>query len=275
MWLLVSVNTHTTKVLNEKEIKAQVLQEELNSMMAEHDSIKMEYAQLADKFSQKDSIITSQASEIQKLIGQQADYKRIKKKLEYLRNITQGYVHQIDSLYKVNQVLKDENINITHKYEKSRQDNKELQKDKEQLSQKVSMASVLKAANISVSAIRVSSNNREKVTDRASKTDKIKVCLTLLENLVATPGIRTIYIRIARPDKKIISEGAEDIYSFEINGQRLQFTLKKDINYDNKAQSLCFEWNKKDKSKEAMKGTYEVLIYADNNMIGEAQFALR
>lgn len=275
VWLLLSVKTQNTKVVNEKEIKAQVLMEELNSLMAEHDSIKIEYAQLADKISQKDSIIKNQATEIQNLIIQQADYKRIKKKLAYLRNITQGYVHQIDSLFKVNQALKNENINITHKYEKTQQANIELQKDKEQLSEKVSIASVLKAANISVTPLRVTSRNKEKSTDRASKADRIKVCFTLMENPVAPAGIRTVYVRIARPDKKIICEGVEDIYSFEFNEQRLQYTLKKDINYDNKAQSMCLEWNKKDKSQEAMKGTYDVLIYADNNMIGEVQFALR
>jgi hypothetical protein len=69
--------------------------------------------------------------------------------------------------------------------------------------------------------------------------------------------------------------GNEDIYSFDFNGQRLQYTLKKDINYENKSQSICMNWEKKDKSTDAMKGTYDVLIYLDNVLVGETQFALK
>lgn len=274
-WLLFTQKQITTSVINEKEIKTKVLQDDLNSLMNEHDSIKVEYAQLTDKLSTKDSMITNQANEIKKLIASQADYKKIKRKLEYLRNITQGYVHQIDSLYTVNKELKEENVAITHKYNKSQQSNIELQKDKQQLTEKVTLASVLKVSNISAIAIKTANNGKEKVTDKATRVDKIKICFTLLENPVAAGGIRTAYIRIARPDKKIIVLGNEDIYSFDFNGQKLQYTLKKDINYENKAQSVCMEWFKKDKSQDAMKGTYYVSIYVDNNMVGETQFAIK
>ena len=274
-WLLFSQKKITTAVTNEKELKTKFLQEELNGLMSEHDSIKVEYSQLADKLSQKDSLISSQAKELRGLIASQADYKRIKKKLDYLRNITQGYVHQIDSLYTVNKELKEENKVISNKYFKSKQDNEVLQKDKQQLTEKVNIASLLKATGISAVALKATSGTKEKTTDKASRTDRLKICFTILENQVAAGGLRTVYIRIARPDKKIITQGNEDIYSFDFNGQKLQYTLKKDINYENKAQNVCVFWEKKDKAQEAMKGTYEVMIYADNNLIGSTQFALR
>lgn len=273
--LLFTQKRTTTQVYNEKEMKIKFLQEELNMMMTEHDSVKVEYAQLAERLSQKDSLINTQAEEIRKLISTQADYKRIKKKLDYLRNITQGYVRQIDSLYTVNKELKEENIAITNKYQKTQQANIKLQKDKDELAEKVTLASVIKLTNLSALALREASGGRDKNTDKANRVDKIKVCFTLMENSVAPSGIRTAYVRIARPDKKIISEGEEDVYSFEFNGQRLQYTLKKDIDYENKTQTICMVWEQKDKQQSAMKGTYIVSIYLDNNMIGETQFALK
>ena len=275
VWLLFNQKQITTSVTNEKDLKAKILQEDLNSLMSEHDSIKVEYAQLADRLAQKDSLIMNQANDIKKLIASQADYKRIKKKLEYLRSITQGYVHQIDSLYTVNKELKEENVAITNKFHKSLKDNQELQKDKEQLKDKVTLASVLKATNLSAIAVRVTSGGKEKTTDKASRAEKLKICFSIMDNPVATSGIRTVYLRIARPDKKIITEGKEDIYTFDFNGQKLQYSIKKDIDYENKAQSLCMFWDKKDKSQDAMKGTYIVSVYVDNNMIGETQFALK
>ena len=102
-------------IVLEKEKSVQMsaeLQSELDSLMAEHDKIKKEYGYLSDQLSAKDSTILAQAKEIEALINSQADYRRIKKKLDALRQITHGYVNQIDSLYRVNQTLTDENKRI-------------------------------------------------------------------------------------------------------------------------------------------------------------------
>ncbi|MBP7497416.1 MAG: hypothetical protein KA792_07115 [Bacteroidales bacterium] len=275
VWQIFIQKNKTNVIIVEKEVKNKVLQEELNSLITEHDSIKVEYAQLTDKLSSKDSIISAQAAEIKILIDSQADYKRIKKKLNYLRDITQNYVREIDSLYKENKMLREENLAISNKYDKERKRNVALEEDKTVLKEKVNLASLLKATNISTMGVRMRAGDKEIVTDKASKVDKIKVCFTLLENLVAEPGPRSIYIRVARPDNKIIAFGTEDIYSFEYNGQRLQYSMKKDIDYANKTMNICIYWEKRDKTTEAMKGVYTVTLYCENYLIGESRFALR
>jgi septal ring factor EnvC (AmiA/AmiB activator) len=138
------VNTYTVE--KEKAVSQNnQLQHELDSLLKEHDRIKSEYGSLSAKLSEKDSIIVAKADEIQKLIASQADYGRIKRKLDYLRGITQGYVTQIDSLYRVNKTLKDENIKIKEDYTKETAKTTELTKDKEKLTEKVNLASLLKA----------------------------------------------------------------------------------------------------------------------------------
>ncbi len=252
------------------------LQSELDSLLNEHTKIKTEYGELSGQLAEKDSLILANAGEIQKLIAMQGDYRRTKKKLELLRNIAQGYVSQLDSLYKVNQALTDENFKIKKDFSKERQINTELSKDKQALNEKVSLASMLKAYNIKASTVKLRSGGSKEVeTDKAKKIGRVNICFTISENKIASTGSKTVYVRIARPDNVIVCEGKEDIYTFEYQGQKIQYSMKKEINYDNKAQEICLSWTKKDDKTPAMIGKYNVALFVDGYEIGQSQFELK
>lgn len=276
VWQVIVTKTKVNTFTIEKEMtqsKNMVLQHQLDSLLVEHDKIKKEYGSLSSKLTEKDSIIMAKAEEIQKLIATQSDYYSIKRKLNYLRGITQGYVSQIDSLYRTNKALKDENIKITDKFEKEQIKTTELTKDKEQLTEKVSLASTLKAYNIKGTPVRFKSGGKkEEVADKAKKAEKIKVSFTLSENLIAPSGNKTIYVRIARPDEKILSVGDDDTYMFDYNGEKIQYSVKKDIDYQNKALDIFLYW---DKIEDFAPGAYVVSVFTDGYLIGESQFSLK
>ena len=273
-WQLIVTKTtvHTFTIEKEKaQTQNSALQHELDSLLTEHDKIKKEYGNLSGQLSEKDSIILSKADEIQKLIATQADYYKIKRKLEYLRGITQGYVSQIDSLYTVNRALKNENVEIKDKFEKEQVKTTELTKDKENLSEKVSLASTLKAYNIKGVPVRLKSGGKkEEIELKAKRTDRIKVSFTLSENLIAPNGNKTIYVRIARPDEKILTLSNDD--TFDYNGEKIQLSIKKDIDYQNQAMDITMYW---DKTEEFAPGNYVVSVFTDGLLIGESQFALK
>jgi cell division protein FtsB len=272
--IFTKIQVHTIVIeKQETQKKSYMLQHQLDSLLTEHEKIKKEYGNLTSQLSGKDSIILAKADEIQKLMNSQADYNSIKRKLEYLRGITQGYVSQIDSLYRVNKVLKDENVQITDKFEKEQVKTTELTKDKEQLSEKVSLASTLKAYNIKGIPVRLKSGGKkEEIADKAKKADKIKVTFTLSENLIAASGNKTIYVRIARPDEKILSVSNDSTNEFDYNGKKIQYSVKKDIDYQNKAMEITLYW---DKIEGFTPGAYVVSVFTDGYLIGEAQFGLK
>lgn len=267
-----TIDTLKTESLNIK----QSLQSELDSVVAEHELIKVEYGTLTDSLSVKDSIINANAKEIQKLLDTQWEYYKVKKKLALLRKITQGYVHQVDSLFRVNQELKDENTEIKRVYRKEQRKNTELQKVNEELVDKVDQASVLTAYNIDAYGIYLRGrNDKEEITDKARKIEKVKVTLTIAENPIIPAGKKNIYVRIARPDKVIISKSKDVIYTFEYNGEKIQYSMMEEIEYKNKAMNLTLYWTKQDLKIPAMTGTYHVDIFADGQEIGHAQFELK
>jgi flagellar basal body-associated protein FliL len=270
-----SMKSKYNAMVEEKEQQRIELQNDLNDLMARHDSIKTEYGTLADSLSIKDSIILANAKEIQQLLNYKWEYRKVNKKLKMLRDITQGYVHQLDSLFTVNRELKEENEKIRQQYAREQDRSRELSKEKEELIEKVTQATVLKAYGIKAGGIRLTGSGRERETDKAKKIERVKICFTLGENKLVEPGIKTVYIRIVRPDNVVVTQKIGGDYTFEFQGQQLEYTSKKELDYQNKDTYTCIFWTKKSKSDPAMVGTYNVSIYADGFEIGKTNFTLR
>ena len=249
------------------------LQTELDSLLAEHDRVKMAYGSLSESLTEKDSIINVKADEIKKLIGVRSELSVVKKKLLQLQLITKGYEKQIDSLYTVNRELKNENQKIKTDYNLEQQKTADLSKDKEQLNQKISGAAVLKAYKVTAVPLKAQGTEKEKVTDKAARTDKIKVCFTVSENKLVSPGYQRFFVRIAKPDKTILTRGPA--YTFQFLGQTLQFSAMETLNYEGDAADICTYFENSVKGAELPKGHYLVNIFTEDREIGQATFDLK
>ena len=260
---------------NESFTRGVELKGELDKVMDEYTTIKMENQDLSAQMSEKDSIILANRAEIEKLIASQADYNKIRRKLELLRKITQDYVARIDSLVVVNRELAEENTQLAETVTQFKAQNNRLEADKAQLQEKITVASALKAYDLQAFTVRMRADGKEKPTDRAARVTRINLQFTIGENKVVEPGIKTIYARISRPDGQVMVLGTDDLYSFELNGKTLQYTLKQEIDYRNEAQDVKMFWDRKDVSVPAMAGTYEVMLYAEGVEIGRGSFMIR
>jgi uncharacterized protein YoxC len=275
IWQL-STRSHLNTLLEEKEQTRIALQHELDSLIAEHNKVKEEYGRLSDSLVVKDQKIQSDAEEIKRLLATEWEYYKVKKKLAQLQVVAQGYVRQMDSLYRVNAALTEENIAIKKELTTTRQDMEVISKEREELAEKVDIASVLQAYNVDAMGIRTKSGGEKEVeTDKVQRVDQIKVCFTIAQNEIAVPGEKTIYIRIARPDKEILTPGAGDEYTFEYEGKNIQYSIKQLINYENISLSLCVYWRKVYSSQEIPPGLYYVDVFCEGSVIGHTTFALR
>ncbi len=273
-WLYLSTRSRLGNMLEEKELQRVELQHELDSLISEHNNIKLEYGSLSDSLAGKDSIIQANAIEIRKLLDTQYEFYKVKKKLDKLRSISQGYLRQMDSLYTVNRELREENEQIRSSYQKEQQRSTSLQKDKEALTEKVSSAAVMKAYKITGQGVR-GSGDKERVTDKAKRVEKIKVCFTLSENPLLSAGRKDVYVRIARPDKTILARGKGDDYSFSYKGEILQYSVKETVNYQNVSIDLCLYWINRSTKEDMPAGMYVVSVYSDDYEIGQSTFELK
>jgi hypothetical protein len=271
-WLLIQ-RSQLLKLVHEKETERNELQHELDSVIVEHNRIKIEYGALSDSLKSKDSLIQANAIEIRKLLDTQWEYNKIRKKLAMLQTVAQGYVRQMDSLYTVNRELQAENDKVRQEVRTEKNRNQNLLKDKEELKEKMNQAAFIKAYDVTATAYKVKGGGKETPTDKSSRTDRLKVCFTLGENPLVPTGKRPIYVRIQRPDNVVVQRTKYDVFTF--NGQTIPYSVREDVNYTGKAQNLCVIWNKKDNDIPAMKGKYIISVFADNTEIGEESFELK
>ncbi|NLN95969.1 MAG: hypothetical protein GX128_07360 [Bacteroidales bacterium] len=276
VFFLVKNSNKVRDLQAEKEAQRLAFQYELDSLLTEHEAIKTEYGNLTELLAEKDSIIQVNAVEIKQLLDTQWEYVKVQRKLERLRVISQGYLHQMDSLYTLNRELQAENEQVKAKYEHERSLTKELQKDKETLIEKVEEAAILRAYNIKATPLNLKGvHNKESETDRARRTDLIRVCFSLAENNIAPSGMKDVYLRIARPDNIILVAGLGDDYSFVFNDNVLQYSAMRQVDYQNAELKVCADWINRNKAEPMQTGVYVVNIFHGDNEIGQTSFTLK
>jgi len=274
--VLFMTRTNLNDLLAEKEQQKVELKVELDSLLVEHARVKSEYGQLADSLLVKDSVIQANADEIRRLLDTEWEYYKVKKKLAQLQLVAQGYVLQMDSLYRVNASLSEENVAIKKDLKDLRKEKEQIEEDRKVLSGKVEIASVLKAVNMEATALRMRSGGEKEVTtDKVQRVDQVRVCFTVDANKLAAPGNKDIFIRIARPDQEILAKSRYDDYSFEFQGEQLQYSMMESLDYENRAIDLCLYWKKEYSSQELQPGLYHVDIFCENSIIGHTTFTLR
>ncbi len=259
----------------EKELQRADFQAEVDSLMKVHNELKDSYGELSNELAEKDSIIQADAQEIKKLLDSQWEYNRIKKKVTELQAISQKYVRQMDSLYTVNRELVAENERIREEFRAEQRENSNLIRQKEELSSKVNQAATMKIHGLSANAVRFKGGKSETETDKASRAERIRVDFDLAQNDLVEPGSKVFYIRIADPTKAIISKGKGDEYSFQSNGETLQYTEKIRVNYDNKETAVRAYYNKPS-DIQLMSGYYFIDVYEQNGkLIGQTSLDLK
>ncbi len=242
----------------------------------EYEAISMQYEGF--KFSvQNDSLLyklENEQAKVQRLqeelrvtdAANKAEISRLKNELATLRKVLKSYVQQIDSLHRLNTELQEKNEQITQQYQQTSRTLTKVSQEREQLSEKVSLASKLDATGIGIKAV----NDRGREQKRLSRSSQFVLSFMITKNITAQPGERTIYARIMTPDGGVLSKSASNTFPYE-NGN-IQYSIKRIIEYGGEEVSVTMYW---DIEEFLMAGTYKVDIFADGNHIGSTSFSMQ
>ena len=194
------------------------------------------------------------------------EISRLRKELKTVRTVLMSYVAQIDSLNRLNEALATENKEVKKKYSEATRQINTLAEEKKNLNEKVTLAAQLDATNIKVET----KNKRGKVTEKVKNVKKIAISFTIVKNITAKTGERTLYVRIAKPDNEVLVKSTSDTFQYE--NKELNYSIKKYIEYTGEEQNVTVYW---DVEEYLPGGTYNVYIFSDNSMIGEKSFNMR
>lgn len=196
----------------------------------------------------------------------------LRQRMEELQDAYDETTSIIDELKAKNQELTDENFRASRKLEETTAQNEKLSQENSRLTKTVEIAKRLKAYEVYADAVRVS-GTKEKQTGKAGKADRIRVCFTILDNQLADKQEKNIYASIKDPNGKILTDGDKSRITL-MNGTETEYSIRKNIFYDNKVMDVCLNWDVKT-SEKLVAGDYSVNLYCDGVVIGSADFTLK
>jgi myosin heavy subunit len=206
-----------------------------------------------------------------------AELNKAQEDVKQLRYFVTKYTADIDELKKKNEELTTErdtlksnlttvNSNLSTVKEKATN----LQKQNEDLSTKVKVASALKIGTMNVKSFKVKDNGKESDNNRAAVVKKFKIEFTIASNPIADKKLHDIFVRVIDPTGNLIT--APESATFQVDGQDLQFTYKAPIDFKDDGSGFTIDWINPNKFQ---KGVYTVLLYADGYSMGKTTVTLK
>lgn len=262
-------NTQIEEMQHDTIINKQDLEDEYEGLSMQYEGMKLNI--------KNDSLLVqldNEQAKVQRLLEElrtvkaenKSEIKRLNDELASLRKVLKSYIVQIDSLNRANEQLKKENKEITTKYRQTTETLNKVTEEKQNLTERVSLASKLDATNITVSSV----NKKGKVQKKISKTEQLVVNFSITKNITAEPGDRTIYVRIMKPDDDVLVKNRMNVFTYE--NREINYSMKRLLEYAGEEINVNLYW---DVEEYLMPGTYRVDIFADGNRIGSKSFDLK
>ena len=253
--------------ISEIKIEKIDLETELLSLSQDYDSLQTSNDTL-------NQLLVTEKDKIDELLERMRVFRnnsyfeinKYKKEVGTLKGVLRSYVIQIDSLNSKNKELNAENIRVKKQISWVKERNEKLESTTQNMKELISKASALDATEIKCSPI----NRKGRVVKKRSKTVKLKASFKLRKNITITPGLKTVYIRIARPDEVILSNPEGLLFKYE--NTQIAFSAKRDIEYEGNELEVSIFWDNDD---SLIKGKYTLDLFSEGIHIGNSSFVLK
>lgn len=260
------------------------IKEIVEQMEFEKEQLEDEYEELAIQFDgyqtpdiHNDSLVQLLSQEKQRVqdlleelrITKVTNARRIaelKKELATVRQVMVTYVQQIDSLDRTNKALVKENKQVKEQYQQVARQAQQLEEERTQLAEVVSRASMLEIGSFTVTAL----NKRDRKTTVFSQIMKLQFDYTVARNITCSPGMKTMYMRLTRPDGELMQKSLDNVFAFE-NG-KIGYSVFKDFEYEGEEVSGTMYWTVEEILQEGM---YNADFFVDGQLIGSFPFTLK
>lgn len=268
-YLLFTEKKANRELVQEFQLDKEELETEYSSFVQRYDELKFKVSNdsLAELLDQEQLKTQRLLEELRTVKSSNAtEIRRLKKELATLRKVLVSYVSQIDSLDRLNKQQQKVIAEVTQKYNKASQQINTLSEEKKNLDKKVTLAAQLDVTNIRIEP----RNKRGKVAKKVKDVVKLAISFTIVKNITAENGERTLYIRITKPDNDALTKSASNTFSYE--NRTLTYSIKKYIEYNGEEQNVNVFW---DVEEFLYAGDYRVDIFEGGNLIGSQAFTLK
>ena len=259
------------------------MKEMVELMEFEKEQLEDEYEELAIQFDgyqtpdiHNDSLVALLSQEKQRVqdlleelrITKATSARRIaelKKELATVRQVMVSYVQQIDSLDRTNKQLVKENQEVKKQYQEVARQAQQLEQERTQLAEVVSRASMLEITHFQMIPL----NKRDRKTTIYNQIQKLQFDYTVGRNITNKPGMKTLYMRMTRPDGEVMQKNINDVFHFE--NSEIAYSLSKEFEYAGEEVSGTLYWLVEEILQT---GIYNADFFIDGELIGSFPFEI-
>ena len=138
------------------------------------------------------------------------------------------------------------------------------------LAEVVENAAVLGAVNLKGEGVIERTSGKLIPTERARRSDKIRICFTVPKNTLVQSGDQELYIQVIDPKNNTL--GVNEQVQFD--DKTLNYSLVSKFNYENTSLKVCeYVMNNRDEKFE--KGRYVVNVFNERDLVSTTQFNLK
>ena len=134
----------------------------------------------------------------------------------------------------------------------------------------VENAAVLNAAKLEAYGVIQRTSGKLIPTERAKRSDKIRVCFTVAKNKLVQAGDKELYVQVIDPKNNIL--GANEQINF--GDETLNYSVISKFNYENSNLDICEFVNKKG-DEDFEEGNYKVNVFNGRELVSSSQFTLK
>jgi DNA repair exonuclease SbcCD ATPase subunit len=258
-----TLQTSVTTVKSEKE---SVLKD-LADLKTNYDAAIAENTTMSDELiAERDKVVKLMA-DLKASKGDNASLQKYKTQYKALEQKMQNLMQEVAVLKKQNQTLTTSLDSTTVVLEDNKKYNQDLVGQNEDLAKKVELGSKLTVTNLKTASYKVRSSGKQIETDKASRTDMLKVNFTIAENKIAKSGDKTYYVQVIDSKNNVL--GDKSTISFGETSLTYSFTTT--LKYENKTVEVSEQLPGKDFAK----GTYFVNVFDKGELVSKSSFSLR
>jgi uncharacterized phage infection (PIP) family protein YhgE len=268
--------TQQTQIAKVTDEKGQ-LQKNFDDALVRLDSLTGTNNKMQSQLSERQSEIGKLKNNIRGILKKErltaAEKKKADDLIKELNDKISGLEQQVAQLTQENQQLNQDKTQLTQDKDKLTSDLQSTTTAKDQLAQKVEIASTLNASNISITPMHDKKNGQDKVTTNAKKVDKLVISFDV-SNRIAATGQTDVYVCITGPDGKSISVPAlgSGTFTSREDGDKV-YTAKVPVDIEaGKTKPVQFAWKQ---NSSFQKGKYKIEIYHNGFKIGEGTRELK
>ncbi len=275
--LLVGSIAYIFKLSNEinlKKVEVTTVVSEKEKVIADLNALKETYdAAIAENTSISDQLIAERdkvillMDEVKKSKDDgEAILIKFKQKYAELEEVKKIMLIQVDELIKKNSKLTSERDSTITVLDVEKQTNQALQGQNIEMNKRIQSAAKILIMSPKGTAYTVKSSGK-KETDKASKTDEIKISFMIPENKLAKEGVREFYIQVIDDANNVLGDKA----SVTLNGKVLIYSFISSVNFTNST----IQKNEVIQGKNFVKGNYTINIYDKEDLLNSSMFILK